>query len=261
MAVIRTGISTAYVAEFRTRLGINGLNNRAKYAGVLIYRVDAARWESRDINPTAQINSRQYYNSPAVGGPRNLTGVWRPIENTLTGYDSAECTWQPGDVFTDPATGVTIKVVEIQNCNPSDPANSAYTPEDVAVLEITKSANADLFRKVVLSNVQLPDLTTLTFDSNVELQLRIPNANAGNRGTYSYVREDSILSPANIVITKSNGSVVPAAKITRLEIGATGVRITLAKGAFASAADAAGATIATKPYFYFGPGGPTRLSK
>ncbi|MBZ5498635.1 MAG: hypothetical protein LAP85_19740 [Acidobacteriia bacterium] len=260
MVVIRTGLSTAYVVEFRTRLGINGLENKGKYAGVLIYRIDAARWESRDIYPTAQIISRQYYSSPAVGGPKNATGVWRPIENNIAGYDTPDCCWQPGDIFSDPATGVTIKVDDITNCNASDPAGSAYTADDVAAIAVTKTTNAELAQNVVLSNARLKDLTDLSFDTNVELQQRIPNANATNRGTYTYIREDSILSPANIVITKANGAVIPAAKIARVIVNPAGVQVQLAKGALASAAEASGATVATKAYYFFGAGAPVRIS-
>jgi M6 family metalloprotease-like protein len=259
MVVVRTGLSTAYVAEFRTKLGINALDNRGKYSGVLIYRIDASRWESRDTSPAAQVISKQYYNSPAVGGPKNLTGVWRPIDNTLTGYDSADCLWQPGDVFSDPATGVTIGVDGIAHYNASDPNNSLYTANDVAAVSVTKTTNADLFRSVVLSNAQLKDLTSLTFDTNVELQQRIPIANAGNRATYIYIREESELDPNHVVITKANGSVIPAKQITGIVVNPASVEITLAKGAFTSAADADRATIATKAYYHFGAGAAVRL--
>jgi M6 family metalloprotease-like protein len=259
MVVIRTGLSTAYVAEFRTKLGVNALDNRGKYSGVLIYRIDASRWESRDTNPTAQIISKLFYNSPAVGGPKNLTGVWRPIDNTLNGYDSPDCCWQPGDVFSDPAAGVTIRVDGITHYNLSDPSNSPYTADDVATITVTKTMNADLYKSVVLSNAQLKDLTNLTFDTNVELQQRIPNANGGNRGTYTYIREESMLNPSNLVITKANRSVIPAKQITSIVVNPTGVQVTLAKGAFASAADAAGATVAAKAYYHFGAGAAVRI--
>ena len=260
MVVIRTGLSTAYIAEFRTRLGINALDNRGKYAGVLIYRIDASRWESRDTNPTLQIISKQYYNSPAVGGPKNLTGIWRPVDNALNGYDSPDCLWQPGDVFSDPATGVTISVDVITHYNSADPSSSSYTADDVATINVMKTMNADLLKRVVLSNAQLSNLTSLTFDTNVELQLRIPIANGGSRGTYMYIREESIPEADKMVITKANGSVIPANKITSIAVNSAGIQITLVKGTFAGAADAAGATIATKVYYYFGAGAPVRLT-
>jgi hypothetical protein len=261
MVVVRTGLSTAYVAELRTRQGVNALDGRGKYSGVLIYRIDASRWEARDVNPTVQIISRKYYNDAAVGGARNLTGVWRPTDNDLSGYDSAECCWQPGDVFVDPATGVTIKIDEIGNHDPAHPAESAYTPESVAVVSVTKSADAQTFRKVELSHARLDGLTALTFETNVELQVRIPNANAGNGGTYSYVREDSVLTPADIVITRRNGSVIPASRIQKVEVNPGGVRVVLARGAFASSADAAGARVATRGHFFFGPGAAIPIGK
>lgn len=263
MVVIRTGLSTAYVAEFRTRLGVNALDNRGKYSGILLYRIDASKWEARDKSPTAQIISKQFYNSPAVGGPKNLTGVWRPIDNTLTGYDSADCTWQPGDVFADPATGVTISIDGITHYSPSDPSNSPYTADDVATLRVTKTMSAVLLQSVTLSNAQLRGLTNLTFDTSVELQQRIPNANAGNRGTYAYIREESVLKADNLIITKANRSVMPARLITGIVVKPSGVEVTLAKGAFASEADAARATVATRGYYNFAAGQavPVRVSK
>jgi M6 family metalloprotease-like protein len=259
MVVIRTGLDTAYVAEFRTRLGINSFDSRAKYSGVLIYRIDASRWESRDINPTGQVISKQYYNNPAVGGPKNLTGVWRPIDNALTGYDSPDCLWQPGDVFSDPAAGVTITVEGITHFNSSDPNNSPYTGDDVATIRVQKSMNAELSMNLVLSNAQLRDLTNLTFDTNVELQLSIPIGN-GARGTYAYIREESRLNAGNLVITKSDGSVIPAKDIIGITIQPTSVQVTLAKGAFARAAEVSRATVATRAYYHFSAGAPVRVN-
>ncbi len=260
MVVIRIGLSTAYVAEFRTRLGVNGLDGRAKYSGVLLYRIDAARWEARDVRPTAQIISKHYYNTPAVGGSKNLTGVWRPVDTTLNGYDSPDSCWQPGDVFSDPTAGVTIRVDGITHYESSDPANSPYSPDDVAAITVTKTTNADLSRSVILSNARLKDLTELTFDTSVELQQRIPAANAMNGGTYTYIREDSMLTPDNLAITMANGSVVPPGKITAVVVNPTSVQVTLAKGAFANASEASRATVATRPFYFFGPGAPVRVS-
>ncbi len=259
IVVVRTGLSTAYVAEFRTKLGINALDGRGKYSGLLIYRIDASRMEARETNPTAQIISKQYYNSPAVGGPKNLTGAWRPVDNTINGYDSPDCAWQPGDVFSDPATGVTIRVDGITGYNAADPNNSPYTANDVATVTVTKTVSAEMFKSVALSNAQLKDLTELTFDTNVELQLRIPNANSGNKGTYTYIREESKLVADDLVIARTNGSVIPSKMITNVEVRPDGVRVTLAKGAFRKASDAARATVATKAYYSFGPGAPSRI--
>ncbi|MGA2260374.1 MAG: hypothetical protein ABSH28_02940 [Acidobacteriota bacterium] len=259
IAVIRTGLSTAYVAEFRTKLGINALDGRGKYSGVLLYRIDASCMEAREKQPTAQILSKQYYRSEVVGGPKNLTGVWRPIDNTINGYDSPECTWQPGEVFSDPATGVTIHIDSITNCSAADPNGSPYTAEDVATITIAKTISAELFKSVALSNPQLKNLTDLTFDTNIELLQRIPNANGGNHGTYTYVREESVLTPGNLVITKANGSVIPEKMIRGIVVLPNGVQVTLAKGAFKNAADAAHATIATKAYYHFGAGAPVRI--
>jgi hypothetical protein len=43
-------------------------------------------------------------------------------------------------------------------------------------------------------------------------------------------------------------------------VNSAGIQITLVKGTFAGAADAADATIATKVYYYFGAGAPVRLT-
>ena len=133
---MRTGLSNAYVAEFRTKLGVNALDERGKYSGVLLYRIDTTKSGPRGTDYTGQIISKKYYNHPAVGGPKNLTELWRPIDNSLDGYDSPECCWQPGDVFSDPASGVTISVEEISHYNSSDPSNSPYTADDVATITI-----------------------------------------------------------------------------------------------------------------------------
>jgi len=46
MVVIRTGLTTAYVVEFRTKLGIQALDNRGRYQGALLYRIDTAQWQN-----------------------------------------------------------------------------------------------------------------------------------------------------------------------------------------------------------------------
>jgi hypothetical protein len=92
------------------------------------------------------------------------------------------------------------------------------------------------------------------------LQQRIPNANVTNRGTYTYIREESILNPDNLVIAKADGSIIPARKIAGIVVNPTGVRVTLAKGTFASAADASGATVATKACYHFGSGAAVRVA-
>ena len=254
MAVIRTGLSTAYAAEFRTRLGVNALDGRGKYSGVLIYRIDATKSGARNADYTGQIISKKFYSDPLVGGPKNLTGLWRPIDNKLDGYDSPDCCWQPGDVFADPATGVKISVGGITHCDPANPSGSAYMADDVATVTVEKSVSAELFKEVVLSNARLKDLTVLTFETNIDMQMRIPNANAGEGGTFAYVREDSRLEPKSLVITRSDGSVVPASRILKIAVNPSSVDVTLAKGAFSRARQAAKATIATKAYYHFGPG-------
>lgn len=260
MVVVRTGLTTAYVAEFRTRLGVNALDERGKYAGVLIYRIDSTKSGARGADYTGQIISKKYYADPIVGGPKNLTGLWRPIDNRLDGYDSADCCWQPGDVFSDPAFGVTISVGGITRCNSSNPSGSLYTADDVATITVQKTKDAALIKDVVLSNAQLKGLTDLTFDTNIELQQRIPNSNAGEGGANPYIREDSLLRPRSLVITKADGSNIAAEKIIKIVVNPTSVHVTLAKGAFARAAEAKNATVATKAYYHFAPGAAVPVS-
>jgi M6 family metalloprotease-like protein len=260
MVVVRTGLSTAYVVEFRTRLGVNALDSRGKYSGVLLYRIDASQWEARESNPTAQIISRQFFNDPAVAGPKNLTGVWRPIDNSLDGYDSSNCLWQPGDEFSDPATGVTISVDGITNHDAKDPDNSPYTANDVAAVSVTKTRDTELVRNVSLSHATLQNLTVLAFDTNVELQQRIPIAGTGGGTPFIYVREDSLLLPDHLVIIKGNGSVVPAARITRITVHPTRVEVTLEKGVFGDATEVTGATVATRAYYWFTAGAAVGIS-
>lgn len=250
MVVVRTGLATAYVAEFRTKLGINALDQRGKYTGVIIYRINANVGAPRGADYTAQIISKKYYSNPVVGGPKNLTGFWRPVDNTTDGYESEDGCWLPGDVFSDPATGVTIGVSSISHFDASNPSASSYTANDVATVSVTKTTDAQLTRIVVLSNAKLNSPTDLTFDTNIELQQRL----SGNR-----VREDSLFHPRCLVITKSNGSAVPENKIVRIVVNPAGVQVTLAQGVFRNMKDAKRATVATRPFYHFGAGAPVAI--
>jgi len=177
--------------------------------------------------------------------------LWRPIENGLDGYDSPDCCWQPGDVFSDPATGVTIGVEAITHYNAADPSASPYTADDTALVTVRKTADAPLALDVALSNARLKGLTALSFDTNIELQNRMVNERTGEKSVY--VREDSRFYPKSLVITKADGSVVPVDKILKIAVLPTSVEVTLAEGAFAGAAEAAGATVATRAWYNFGP--------
>jgi M6 family metalloprotease-like protein len=252
IVVIRTGLSTAYVAEFRTKLGVDGLDNRARYQGVLLYRIDASQWEQIERNYDLQIISKQYYNDPAVGGPLNKTGVWRPIDRSLTGLDTQGALWGPGDTFQDPATGVRIDFGAITDYLASNPANSPYTADDTAALTVTKTAPAPLVRPVALSDARLTGPTTLSFRTSTELQDRIVDSNSINNGHYVYVREKSRVSPGDITLTRGDGSVVPAAAISVVDVNPGSVDLQLAPGTFPTAASAQGLSVATKPFFYFG---------
>jgi hypothetical protein len=118
--------------------------------------------------------------------------------------------------------------------------------------------NAELFKTVVLSHARLDSLTDLTFDTNVELQNRIPSSGI-EPNARSYVREDSRLDAMRLVITRAGGSVIPAAQIVKIVIKPGSVQVTLAKDTFRQAGEARGATVATRPYYHFGPGAPVPI--
>jgi M6 family metalloprotease-like protein len=249
IVVIRTGLDTAYVAELRTKLGVDGLDNRAKYQGVLLYKIDASQWEQINTDSDLEVISKQYYNDPAVGGPLNKTGVWRPITNSLTGLDSQAALWGPGDVFTDPATGTEIDFGQITGYLASNPASSPYTADDTATITVKKTQPAALNQPVSLSGAKLTSPTTLHVDTSVELQHRITDSNSINNGHYVYVREESRLTPADVVLTRADGTAVPVASVAAVNPGS--VDLTVAPGAFPTAASAAGLKLATKAYFSF----------
>ncbi|GIH14865.1 hypothetical protein [Rugosimonospora africana] len=248
--VIRTGVSTAYVVEFRTKLGVNGLDGRGRYQGMLLYRIDASRWEQRDVNADVQVISKQYYNDPAVGGPQNLTGVWRPITTSLAGLDSEGALWQPGDVFEDPATGVRIDFGDISDYLATDPASSPYTADDVATLTVRKAGDSALDHPVALSNARAETPNEITFDTSTELQRRITDSNSINNGDYTYVREESRLTADDLVVRKGTRT-IPASRIEAIDVEPTSVTLTFRPGTFANLADTAGLTISTKAYYYF----------
>jgi M6 family metalloprotease-like protein len=258
IVVIRTGVSTAYVVEFRTKLGVNGLDGRGRYQGMLLYRLDASKWEQRDVNYDLQVISKQYYNDPAVGGSQNLTGVWRPITSSLSGLDNEGALWLPGDAFEDPATGVRIDFGDISHYLAADPANSPYTADDAATLTVQKTGDSALDYPVVLSNAQAETPTKITFETSTELQRRILDSNSINNGHNTYVREESRLTPDDLVVKKGT-EVIPASDISGIEIGPTSVTLNFRPGTFTDLADTAGLTISTKAYYYFAASGPVAV--
>ena len=106
----------------------------------------------------------------------------------------------------------------------------------------------------------MKNLTDLTFDTNVELQQRFPGSNANNGGSYTYIREESVLVPESLVIKRADGAVVPADKVIRIKVNPSNVDVTLAPGVFSRPADIAGATVAVKPYYHFGAGAPVPVN-
>jgi M6 family metalloprotease-like protein len=88
IAVVRTGDSTAYVAESRRAVGADG---KACSTGVLVYKVDTSTQTGN--GPVQVVNG-----NPGATPPTGCTAV-----------DMAA--FQPGQSFTDPATGVKIDVL------------------------------------------------------------------------------------------------------------------------------------------------------
>jgi len=246
MVVIRTGLTTAYVVELRTKLGVDGFDNRAKYQGDRLYRVDTEQWQQFGTQPAMQVISKQYYDNPAIGGAQNLNGIWRPVDTSLAGIDTQAALWGPGDVFQDPKTGVRIDFGAISDYSASDPANSPYTANDTAKLTVTKSTDAQIDVPVTLTHAALRSATQLHLDANVDLRPRAIDSSG------SYVtRPRTGLTASQIVLTRGDGSVVPATAIAQVTVGAAGVDLRFAAGTFANAAAAAGLRIATKPYYVF----------
>jgi hypothetical protein len=136
MVVVRTSATTAYVAEFRTRLGVNGLDNRGKYAGVLLYRVDASQSTNRGHAPLLQVVSRSYYRQVQLAGIPDAGRLWRPTDGGLGGLDGEDACWQAGDVFIDPATGVTIRIDRIGHNETSSKSSDSYTVDDTAQMTV-----------------------------------------------------------------------------------------------------------------------------
>lgn len=247
MVVVRTGLSTAYVAEFRTMLGVNAFDGRARHGGVLLYRVDAAQWEN-GAQPALQVISRQYYHSPEVGGERNLTGVWRPLDGGVDGYGEG-ATWHAGDVFADPATGVTIRIERVgQGADPR-----GHTAEDSATLVVEKRVDAPLARAARIADAALTGLTQLRFVLDVAPLAGQPNW---------FERQRSQPGAADLVLT-AGGKPVPAASIKSVKVDDGTVLVEFKAGTFANAAAARSLRVATRPYFNVGaaPAAPVRLEQ
>lgn len=253
MVVVRTGLSTAYVAEFRTALGVNALDQRAKQAGVLLYRLDTQLSENGE-KPLLQIISKQYYNSPAVGGARNLTGVWRPLDKSLDGYEQGT-TWQAGDVFSDPDNGVTIRIESLGQSGNVAPADvRLYTGEDTATLSVSKSKAAQLTRKILLQNAVLRKLTNLHFTAKLDA--------AQNESNW-FVAQRTQLQSDNLLLKRANGKPISASQIKSLNTDGQAVHVEFKPGTFASVAQARGLQLATAAYFNVGASAavPVRLER
>jgi M6 family metalloprotease-like protein len=248
MVVVRTGVSTAYVAEFRTALGVNGLQTPAGGSGVLIYRLDTGPEENTE-RPLLQVISRQYYSSPEVGGASNLNGIWRPVDKKMDGM-GRDATWQPGDVFSDPATGVTIAIDRIGQAA----SGGSYTEDDVAVLRVSKQEDAPLARPMKLDAPVLSHLTQLRFG----LDLGAPAAKEN-----WFVRQRSRIGAANLRLRRANGNPIPASRVRSVEQKDGQVLVTLQAATFRNAADAAGLRLAIVPYFNLAgtPDSPVRIAR
>lgn len=234
MVVVRTGLSTAYVAEFRTALGVNGLQTPAGGSGVLIYRLDTGPEENTE-RPLLQVISRKYYGSAEVGGAGNLNGIWRPVDKKMDGM-GREAAWQAGDVFSDPATGVTIQIDRIGNGSGA----AHYTEDDVAVLRVSKQGDAPLARPL---QIDAPVLSQLT-----QLRFRMHGAASADKENW-FVRQRSRLAAAHIRLQRANGQLIPPGSISAVSQDGEQVLVTLKKATFRSASEAAGLRLAIIPYF------------
>lgn len=241
MVVIRTGLTTAYVAEFRTGQGVNSDDQRVKHSGVLLYRVDTTLSESGD-KPVLQVISRQYYHRPDVGGERNLTGVWRPIDKSLDGYGPG-ATWQAGDVFSDPVTGVSIRIDRIGNSIDATKTDGSYTEDDTASLSIIKRGSAPLARRITLANARLNKLSHLHFTTDIESMTGEENW---------FIRQRSRLSKGDVLLKRADGKIIPAGYIKSLQIKGADVDIELKSGTFANEQAVRGLQLATRSYFNIG---------
>ena len=249
MVVVRTGLSSAYVAEFRTGLGVNGLHAPAGGSGVLIYRLDS-RPEENTEQPLLQVISRRYYHAPQVGGAGNLNGAWRPVDQDQDGMGQ-DAAWQAGDVFADPATGVTIRIDRIGRTGDGGAAGD-YTEDDVAVLQVSKQGDAQLARPLAVSAPVLSGLTQLRFG------VRIAAAQGPENW---FIRQRSRVGAASIRLRRANGQLIPASSVLAVwqqggqADGRQGgqqdsqVQVSLKPGTFRNASEAAGLRLTILPYF------------
>ena len=224
MVVIRTGVSTAYVAEFRTKLGVDGLDNRAKYQGVLLYRIDTSQWEQLEKNSDLQVISKQYYNDPAVGGPLNKTGVWRPISTSLTGLDTQAALWGPGDTFEDPATGVRIDFGQITTTSPPRRRTARTRPTTPPAMTVTKTGAPQLERpgRPQQREADEPDDADLRHQRpSCRAASRIRQLNSGHSSTCRELAADGGRHGAH----PRRRHRVPASAITRVTIRATNTEL------------------------------------
>jgi hypothetical protein len=72
-----------------------------------------------------------------------------------------------------------------------------------------------------------------------------------------------VLTPGHLVITRANGSILEARRITGIVVSPTRVQVTLEEGAFAREEDVTGTTVATRAYYHNGAGAaiPVSISK
>ncbi len=96
--------------------------------------------------------------------------------------------------------------------------------------------------------VELTSPTSLHVDTSTGLQRRIVDSNSINNGHYVYVREGSRITPADVVLTRADGSAVPVAGVT---VNPGSLDLTFAPGTFRTAASAQGLKLATKAFYYF----------
>jgi hypothetical protein len=127
-----------------------------------------------------------------------------------------------------------------------------YTEEDTAALSVTKLSDAPLARRITLENAVLHRLTQLRFNATIEREQEEPNW---------FVQQRSRLSLADVVLKRADGRLIAASRVKSFKFEDGTANIELKPGTFASAEEARGLQLATKPYFNIsaGAGIPVQL--
>lgn len=213
--IVRLGKYDAYVIEYRTNKG-NDIDSTE--TGVLIYKID-----SSIMSGYGEVNviDANY-------------GLSRPLDKDL----SEHCCYNVGkgkiDTLDDSANGITIKVNNIIN--------------DKASVTVTRNKDAEMEVPVVLSNAKFNSTSEIQVDTNVQLKYSPYTSNPN----YAYTINGT-LTKDSIIITKPDGSIVPADKINSVNVESNKFTITINSDQFDNS-NIEGVTIGTKAFYNYGAG-------